>query len=329
MTGAAQPPVLAQPFHKGEQALQMRAGSYDKLAVAGPRVIRSFMPDQHRDFFAQLPLVVLGAPDPTGQPWATALAARPGFMASPDAQHLVVNAIPLPGDPLASVLTGASAPGLPVGLLGIEPHTRRRNRMNGTVSAATATAFTVQVHQSFGNCPKYIQAREPVFTATPAAAPELDIATALDAPARALVAGADTFFIASAHPAANAAVSAAQGVDVSHRGGSPGFVKVDADGNLAVPDFVGNAYFNTLGNLALNPRCGLLFIDYATGDLLHVAATATVSWEAADTAGYPGAQRVLQLQVQHMRRVRAALALRWSIAEQSSQLVHTGPWRGT
>lgn len=328
MTAAQVWPAPAQPFHEGEQALQRRAGSYDKLAVAGPRVVRAFMPDQHRDFFAQLPFVVLGALDAAGQPWATVLAGRPGFMASPDAQHLALNAQPLPGDPLAHVLSGAAALGLPVGLLGIEPHTRRRNRMNGAVSAAVATGFTVQVSQSFGNCPKYIQAREPVFTGAAAAPPVVHTATALDASARALVAGADTFFIATAHPAAGAAALAAHGVDVSHRGGSPGFVRVEADGNLSVPDFVGNAFFNTLGNLALNPRCGLLFMDYPTGDLLYIAATATVSWDAADAARYPGAQRVVHVQVRQVRRARAALPLRWGAAESSPQLAPMGPWRG-
>lgn len=329
MTTAPPWPTLAQPFHEGEQALQQRAGSFDTLAAIGSRVIRSFMPDQHREFFAQLPFVVLGALDATGQPWATALAGRPGFMTSPDAQQLVLNARPVVGDPLAQVLSAGQATGLPVGLLGIEPHSRRRNRMNGVVSAADADALTVQVSQSFGNCPKYIQAREPVFTGVRGTPAPVERANVLDAEARALLAAADTFYIATAHPGANGAVSAAQGVDVSHRGGRPGFVQVDADGTLAVPDFVGNHFFNTLGNLALNPRCGLLFIDYATGDLLYVATTATVSWEAADAARYVGAQRVLHLKVLQMRRVRAALALRWSIAEQSPQLAQTGPWRGT
>jgi predicted pyridoxine 5'-phosphate oxidase superfamily flavin-nucleotide-binding protein len=327
MTAAPPWPTLAQPFHEGEQALQQRAGSFDTLAAVGSRVIRSFMPDQHRALFAKLPFVVLGALDASGQPWATALAGRPGFMDSPDAQHLVLNARPVAGDPLAPVLSADHAVGLSVGLLGIEPHTRRRNRMNGVVSATNAEGFAVQVSQSFGNCPKYIQAREPVFIGSAGAQPVVEQAGTLDDEARALLTAADTFYIATAHPGANASAlaSAAQGVDVSHRGGSPGFVRVDTDASLAVPDFAGNAFFNTLGNLALNPRCGLLFIDYATGDLLYVAATATVSWDAADAARYPGAQRVVQLQVQQMRRLRAALPLRWSVAARSPVLP-VGAW---
>src|SRR3546814_14766932 len=62
-----------------------------------------------------------------------------------------------------------------------------------------------------------------------------------------------------------------QGADVSHRGGRPGFVRVTEDDGrsvLTIPDFSGNQFFNTLGNIAINPRAGLLFVDFATGDLL-------------------------------------------------------------
>src|SRR3546814_1739373 len=47
------------------------------------------------------------------------------------------------------------------------------------------------------------------------------------------------------------------GVDVSHRGGSPGFLGME-DGALVWPEYRGNYYFNTLGNLALDRACGLI-----------------------------------------------------------------------
>src|SRR5438105_334104 len=262
----------APVFHEGELALQERAGSRARLAEAGPRVIRDFMPQQHRDFFAQLPFLVVGSIDTQGQPWASVLAAAPGFVTSPDPKQLAVRTRPLPHDPLAGTL----APRAPVGLLGIEPHTRRRNRANGHVSFVGGEGFGVDVDQSFGNCPKYIQARRPEFTGLAAATPVAHRSAQLDEAARAMVEQADTFFIATAHPSAGTAPTRARGVDVSHRGGKPGFVRVDAQGVLTVPDFVGNFYFNTLGNLVINPRCGLLFIDFGRGDLLYVAARGEV-----------------------------------------------------
>lgn len=61
-------PHEAPPWHAGERALQERAGSAETLAEVGWRVVRAEMPQQHRDFFAQLPFIVLGAADALGQP---------------------------------------------------------------------------------------------------------------------------------------------------------------------------------------------------------------------------------------------------------------------
>lgn len=295
-------------FHAGELALQQRAGSFARLAEAGPRVIRDHMPQQHREFFPLLPLLLAGSLDAHGQPWASVLAGPPGFAYSPDPRLLRVDALPLPHDPLAGQLRD----GMPIGLLGIQPHTRRRNRMNGTVTAADGQGFTVRVGQSFGNCPKYIQQREPHFWPAAAAAPSVQRLQALDAQAVALIERADTFFIATAHPRAGDDGQPAFGVDVSHRGGPPGFVRVQAGGRLAVPDFVGNGFFNTLGNLQLQPRCGLLFMDFGTGELLHLAARAELQWEGPELRAIEGAQRLLWLTPTQATRVTGALPLRWS-----------------
>jgi predicted pyridoxine 5'-phosphate oxidase superfamily flavin-nucleotide-binding protein len=318
--------MIAAPFHAGERALQAQAGSREQMAVAGPRVIRDYMPDQHREFFAQLPFLVVGSLDTSLQPWASVLAAPAGFAHSPDATHLRIDALPAAGDPLA----GQLAQGATLGLLGIEPHTRRRNRMNGTVASLDATGFMVEVQQSFGNCPRYIQAREPVF-----AAPRHDSAPAqwldtLDLAAQRLIGSADTLFIATAYPDAAAAGDDADarshGVDVSHRGGRPGFVRVDEGGVLTVPDFNGNRFFNTLGNLMAHPRAGLLFIDYDSGELLHVAAPAEIVLDGPELAEFEGAERLLRLHVEHALRRPAAVPLRWGDADLSPHLAGTGHW---
>ncbi len=301
-------PLIAEPFHDGEKALQHESGAFGTLAVAGPRVIRSYMPEQHRSFFSQLPWLVVGALDTQGQPWAHALAGPPGFVQAPDPRQLVVRS------PLAGL-----APGAPVGLLGIEPHTRRRNRMNGVVTQADEHNFSVQVTQSFGNCPKYIQAREATW-AGPQAAGAVRESTTLDDAARRIIAAADTFYIATAHPAARQGGAASHGVDVSHRGGRPGFVRMAEDGSLLVPDYNGNHFFNTLGNIALNPRCGLLFIDFETGDTLQLAASAELVWEGPAVTAHPGAQRLLVLRVQAVRYKETALPLCWGPATLSPVL---------
>ena len=315
--------MSAPAFHAGERQVQARAGVQERMEQIGPRVIRDHMPDQHRAFFSQLPFLIAGTVDRTGQSWASPLAAPPGFIQSPNPTQLMVNAQPLPGDPLADTL----ATGAHIGLLGIEPHTRRRNRLNGVVSNLGASGFSVQVHQSFGNCPQYIQAREARYVSRLAPTePAMHRGDELDAAARRMIAAADTFFIATAYAGNWQEAGRAAGVDVSHRGGKPGFVRVDADGTLTVPDFLGNFFFNTLGNIAVNPRAGLLFPDFETGDLLYLAVTAEIVWEGAELESFAGAQRLLRFSVREMRRIEASLPLRWGPMALSPVLEAAGRW---
>lgn len=291
-------------FHTGEQALQARAGSRERLAEVGPRVIRPAMPETHQAFFGQLPFVVTGAVDRYGQPWASLLAGTPGFITAPADDRLHIAARPPAGDPLEGLLKA----GARVGLLGIEAHTRRRNRANGRVVAVDGAGIDVHVEQSFGNCPKYIQPRQAEYAPGQEARPDSLDFTGLGEPVRALVAAADTFFIASAHPDDDGLP--AHGVDVSHRGGPAGFVRIDGD-TLTVPDLAGNNYFNTLGNLLLAPRAGLLFIDFVRGDLAWLAADAEIVDDEAALATFPEARRLLRLHVRTSRLARQAAALRW------------------
>ncbi len=318
--------MIAAPFHAGERALQSLVGAREQMEAVGPRVIRDYMPDQHREFFAQLPFLVVGSLDADLQPWASMLAAPAGFAHSPDATHLRIDALPGAGDPLV----GQLAPGATLGLLGIQPHTRRRNRMNGTVEALDAAGFMVEVQQSFGNCPRYIQAREPLFAAPPANEPAVQWLDTLDLAAERLIGAADTLFIATAYPDAAAvgddADARSHGVDVSHRGGRPGFVRVDAGGVLTVPDFNGNRFFNTLGNLQAHPRAGLLFVDFDTGELLHLSATAEIVTDGPEVAAFEGAERMMRFHVTRALRRQAALPLRWGEAALSPHLAGTGRW---
>ncbi|SFU78126.1 hypothetical protein SAMN05216350_10559 [Polaromonas sp. YR568] len=317
--------MTAPAFHEGERAVQARVGAAvrERMAEIGPRVIRDFMPDQHREFFEQLPFVVAGTVDDAGQPWASILAQPPGFIHSPDPHHLVLRAQPLAGDPLQATLVD----GAPIGLLGLEPHTRRRNRMNGIVRGLNASGFAVEVSQSFGNCPKYIQAREPEYVdQARSPKPVIHESAQLNDAARRMIGLADTLFIATAYAGDSEQAGRAGGVDVSHRGGKPGFVRVEADGTLTMPDFFGNFFFNTLGNIVVNPRAGLLFADFDNGDLLYLAVMAEIIWDGPEVESFTGAQRLLRFKVQSMRLVENSLPLRWGEAELSPALATTGVW---
>ena len=291
-------------WHAGERSLQARAGVAERMAEIGPRLLRDFMPQQHREFFAELPLLFTGLLDAGGQPWASLLAGPPGFVSSPVPQRLRIAAPPLAADPAAALWQE----GAPVALLGLQADTGRRNRMNGRIVRAGAGGFEVQVGQSFGNCPKYIHPRRAEHVP---AAVEVHSTEGWDAGAARLVAAADTFFIASTHPAAGRSQDPSAGVDVSHRGGPAGFVRVRPDGSLLVPDYTGNSFFNTLGNLQLEPRCGLLFVDFGTGERLHLAGLAFILPGRPDPLLWPGALRLLRIEVRRAVRVQGGLPLRW------------------
>jgi predicted pyridoxine 5'-phosphate oxidase superfamily flavin-nucleotide-binding protein len=183
------------PFHAGERAVHQRLGMAEKLDERGRQVIRDHMPDQHRDFFAQLPFLIVGSADQAGQPWASILAGTPGFITSPHARRLEVRVQALPADPLHDTLHINAQ----LGLLGIEPHTRRRNRANGTVSQLSQDGFSLDIKQSFGNCPKYIQARIPQFKNATAETSERIVhrSDQLDGVMQRLIVSSDTFFIAT------------------------------------------------------------------------------------------------------------------------------------
>lgn len=260
-------------FHVGEVYMQQHFAMAESMAAVGEKVIRDFMPDQHREFFAQLPFVLVGSIDQALQPLASILTGVPGFMSTPDEKLLQIGAQPLLVDPLNENLQLNS----PLAILGIQPHTKRRNRMNGWVVEKSDSNFLLEVQQSFGNCPKYIVERELIYS-TGDSAIQMQEATTLSLEQMNLIAASDTFFIASSHPEALNPQYLDQGVDISHRGGVPGFIRA-TETTLMFPDFRGNYFFNSLGNLYLNPKAGLLFFDFQQRNILQLDVK--VEWKMA------------------------------------------------
>ena len=316
------------PFHPGEQQVQRRVGVRDQIERAGRNMIRETMPDQHRELFEALPLLVVGSMDEQGQVWASLLGGEPGFVRSPTSHSLTVRAEPLRGDPLANQLRV----GAPLGLLGIQLETRRRNRANGRVVLREPGSFTVQIEQSFGNCKQYIQAREPHFDGSRllGAPPPVAEGAFLSERARHLLERTDTLFIATASAFASGATSGdGEGVDVSHRGGRPGFVRVQDRASatrLTIPDFRGNFLFNTFGNLEVNPHAGIVCADFDSGDVLSLTGQACVIWDSAELEAFEGADRLLTFQVDSGVYLERALPLSFQGLVVSPDLADTGTW---
>ncbi|MFJ1799186.1 pyridoxamine 5'-phosphate oxidase family protein [Streptomyces sp. NPDC088180] len=298
-------------YHRGEVAVQERAGLARRAAGAG-RAIRSDIPEVAADFLVRQPFLVVGGADERGRIWATQLTGEPGFLSVPAPDTLIIGALPPPGDPLAGLLSGAGTGGAAparIGMIGIEPETRRRMRMNGRAVRA-GDGLRVDLDQAVANCPKYIQVRRHRRTAPREeagqriAVPDGD---ALSPAQQEALRTADTFFVATASDRGDA--------DASHRGGNPGFVQVLTPRLLRWPDYAGNGMFLTLGNLELNPAAGLLVPDWDTGASLHLTGSARTVWDGNAAARIPGAERLVEFEVTAVREIAAASPLRWSDPE--------------
>jgi uncharacterized protein len=291
---------LGAKYHPGEIKVQERAG----VRLMAERVgnsIHSTMPLATREFLEEQRMIVVGSVGENGQVWASLLVGEPRFVRALDERTVRIDATPFPDDPLAKVLQGA---GNEVGMIAIDLATRRRLRLNGEAERCPDGIY-VRARQVYANCPKYIQARE---METGGTEPGLHNGYALrprrltDEQLR-LISDADTFFIASAHPEGEA--------DASHRGGNPGFVRFLDENALEFPDYSGNTMFNTLGNIAVNPSAGLLFLDFEGAATLQLTGEARIVWDTGRAARFAGAERVVEFRVKEAVEIRYAVPLRW------------------
>ncbi|MFI1165136.1 pyridoxamine 5'-phosphate oxidase family protein [Streptomyces sp. NPDC020801] len=283
-------------YHAGSRTVQDRVGVRAAADHVGRAVGRDIRPVAAA-FLELQPLLVLGATDPvTGTVWASPLSGRPGFVRATGPRRMSVTGGVGPGDPLAAAL---ATDGAYAGTIALDPRTRRRMRLNGQVRP-TSRGFAVEADQVFSNCPKYLQRRESweSVTRTPG---EPRRGSELSEEQRDFVTGADTFFLASVHRG---------GADASHRGGNPGFVRVISPSELLWRDYPGNSMFLTLGNLAADPRAGLLFLDWTTGTSLQLTGEARAEFGA-------DAGRVVRFTVAGVVETQGAVPLRWAPPEYS------------
>jgi hypothetical protein len=259
-------------FHDGELAVQRRAGTAEEAARLSPMLDPAELRGGIAAFLAGRTFAVITARDAGGRLWTSPLSGPPGFLKAVAPTTLAVRARLPEGDPLHGLPAGQQ-----VGLVVVEFAARRRVRVNGTLAAAYGDVLVIEVEQAYGNCPQYIHQRL-LAPVSPGLASEGDVRrdTALSPADAELIRAADTFFLGTTNPE--------RGSDTSHRGGRPGFVRVDG-GRLWWRDYPGNNLFNSFGNLAVNPEAALLFADFDTGRTLHLTGTAEVEW---DERGRPG-----------------------------------------
>lgn len=297
------------PFHEGELLVQQRAGEAEQAAKTG-RVVSDKIIGGAIDFIGRQPMVVVGSIDPQQNVWASVMFGEPGFMRA-DERHIVFDlkkSCRNPIDPLWNNI--ATEPR--VGTLVIELSSRRRIRVNGRVVCQGPHRMHLQVDESYPNCPKYIQSRHVSMIRPWADGPDVKTrdGVVLEAGQQALIARADTFFVASAHPT--------RGVDASHRGGNPGFVRVLDSCRMRIPDFVGNSMFNTLGNFSANPHAGLVFLDFERNRMLQLVGRAEVLWDM-ETSPHEtgGTRRWWDFTIDHWLESDGTLPFKWEFLNYS------------
>ncbi|MEU6219859.1 pyridoxamine 5'-phosphate oxidase family protein [Streptomyces sp. NPDC047022] len=284
-------------YHAGSRAVQDRLGVRDQADHVG-RSMGDTLKPVAAAFLELQPMLVLGAADRDGGGvWASVLTGEPGFVHALDPRRIAVDVGVAVTDPLAPAL---AVEGARVGTIALDPRTRRRMRLVGR-SWPTPRGLAIEAERVFSNCPRHLQKRESYEWVADRIPEEPRRGTELTCSQQEFIAAADTFLLATVH---------ADGVDVSHRGGNPGFVRVESPRELAWRDYPGNSMFLTLGNLLGDPRAGVLFLDWTTGTTLHLTGEARTEF-AAD------GERTVRFTVTEAVRTPAAVPLRWSPPEYS------------
>lgn len=244
-------------FHSGEKYIQDNTGE-SFIASRNVRMIGDRVVGGAAVFLQAQTVFYAASMDEEGNLWASVLSGSKGFLRLPNEQHLELDFAFLVSD-RQDVFWNNTVAARGVGLLFIEPISRRRLRINGYTTKLDDT-LRIRIDQAYPNCPKYIQRREFLDNDKSSKNTSHDLAAWLKK--------ADTIFIASADAQGN--------LDVSHRGGNTGFVTHTDENTLRIPDYPGNSMFNTLGNFHVNPAAGMLILDYNTGQTLQMTGRAMV-----------------------------------------------------
>jgi len=109
---------------------------------------------------------------------------------------------------------------------------------------------------------------------------------------QAFIAGRDLFFLAT--------VDSAGRPTCSYKGGDPGFVRSPDERTLVFPNYDGNGMYLSMGNVAATSQVGLLFIDFEQPQRLRVQGSARIVPADALEPRYPGAQFLVNVEVQQV-----------------------------
>ena len=298
---------MTSPFHEGELKIQQLTRESDAAASNG-KLISDRLPPGASSFILQQSYCVLGRMLPDQSIWTIFIEATKGFASADDEGKVLRFQIPngmgsdthLP--PIHKFHEGD-----PLGTLFIELSTRRRLRVNGQITKSGEDYFYMNIEEAYPNCPKYIQRRELVNQPSATSPTSVKSGTVLDISLARWIQTTDTFFVASANPDGM--------LDVSHRGGKPGFIKIE-DGKLNIPDYPGNSMFGTIGNFAICPKAGIVLVDFANNRQLQMTGNVSLDLHSnCNVEATAGTGRWWSLEPQKWIISPLKSVYRWSDAE--------------
>jgi hypothetical protein len=301
-------------FHAGEIAVQVRAG---ERAIGERRgsMINDRLTDNMRAFLQLGDSAAAGAVGEDGAVWASLWCGAPGFLSADATGERVTLLAALDHPVVADPVRQAVRVDAPLGVVVIDFMTRKRLRINGIVRRLDGAGLELGVRETFGNCIKYIQRRQrtngvPGTEHIDAAVASLASGRALDDERRSFIARTDTAFVASLHPE--------RGIDVSHRGGQTGFIRLAGERELRIPDYPGNSTFQTLGNLDVDARAGLALIDFERGRVLSLTGHA-ISAFGSDDLQHPtgGTGRYWSFTIDRWVEIPLPSMMTWTLLDRS------------
>jgi uncharacterized protein len=303
--------------HDGELKVQRRRQVPPQLSASVAQAIHDEMPRQLVQFYRGLSFLPLGVIDAEGRPWATVLC-NPDISA-PTSERLQVRARVNADDPFIKAVTSTN-PG-PFAGVAIDFTNRMRVKLAGVVEAAAIDAeqtltLTLRANEHMGNCPKYITVRQ--LRATRRSPRTTALGRALSDQAKAVLHQASTAFIATRHVDRDPRET---DMGFNHRGGPPGFLKTFDDHrgtHLVLPDYSGNRFYQSLGNVETDPVLGVAVPDFATGALVQVTGRAQNLFDAEAAEVMPGTSLVTVITIDEAFFTSGALDLELIGVEQLS-----------
>ena len=316
-------------FHQGELDVQAMANE-SAIALRNGQVISSNILPGAMPFIAQQNMLVVSSVDQKGLPWSSVLFGTPGFIKATNSGALLLDTSKMlinEHDPLwRNILHNAQ-----VGILAIELSTRRRFRVNGRIqniskegqcadceaASLTNQLFEITVQQAYPNCPKFIQRRNLKIEEHSylEVLPKPLMGNELTPELIDVISQSDSFFVSSASLTKE---KNEHNVDASHRGGFPGFIKVLSNSRLLIPDYQGNSMFNTLGNIHVYPKAGIIIVDFDNSRVLQLSGNANILWDQQDDTNHSsGTKRFWELSVEKWQETKIPKGVNWNFQDYS------------